>query len=408
MVYVCDAIMGSGKSSAAINYMNSHPDDRFIYITPYLDEASRIKTGCSALCFEEPEALMGSKLNDTIRLLRAGKNIATTHAAFKMYTPEFLQYVRDFGYTIFIDESITMIEQVDISIDDFKMLETIGYVSTDESGVYHRTDKHYSGGAFGGFLKTISRNGAMCVEDGDEIHVLYWIIPSELILASKTVFVLTYLFDDQDTRYYFDMNGIEYEKIGISLDAGGMFQFDPAGTYIPPMTKELGRMIHILDDEKLNAVGNSPTALSVRWFRSHGDKKTELRNNMINFFKHLTSGNSYSRMWSTFLSCKERMKGEGYTKGFTPFNIRATNDLRHKTDLAYCVNLYRNVGERMLYEKMGVAVNDDGYALSTMVQWIWRSAIRDGKEINIYIPSKRMRDILRSWIDQVSGGDIFG
>lgn len=38
MIKVCDAIMGSGKSSAAINYMNEHPDKKFIYITPYLNK----------------------------------------------------------------------------------------------------------------------------------------------------------------------------------------------------------------------------------------------------------------------------------------------------------------------------------------------------------------------------------
>lgn len=42
MIKVCDAIMGSGKSSAAITYMNEHPDDKFIYITPYLNEVKRI------------------------------------------------------------------------------------------------------------------------------------------------------------------------------------------------------------------------------------------------------------------------------------------------------------------------------------------------------------------------------
>ena len=33
MVRVCDAIMGTGKSSAAITYMNEHPEKRFIYVT---------------------------------------------------------------------------------------------------------------------------------------------------------------------------------------------------------------------------------------------------------------------------------------------------------------------------------------------------------------------------------------
>ena len=49
-------------------------------------------------------------------------------------------------------------------------------------------------------------------------------------------------------------------------------------------------------------------------------------------------------------------------------------------------------------------MDQDGYALSEMLQWIWRSAIRDGKEINLYIPSKRMRTLLTDWIDETSQG----
>lgn len=39
---IVDSIMGSGKSSFAINYMNK-TDDRFIYITPFLSEIERVK-----------------------------------------------------------------------------------------------------------------------------------------------------------------------------------------------------------------------------------------------------------------------------------------------------------------------------------------------------------------------------
>lgn len=33
-----------------------------------------------------------------------------------------------------------------------------------------------------------------------------------------------------------------------------------------------------------------------------------------------------------------------------------------------------------------------------MVQWIWRSRIRKGENINIYIPSIRMRKLLDAWM----------
>ena len=37
-----------------------------------------------------------------------------------------------------------------------------------------------------------------------------------------------------------------------------------------------------------------------------------------------------------------------------------------------------------------------------MIQWIWRSAIRDGGEVYLYIPSSRMRMLLINWIDEIS------
>ena len=46
--------MGTGKTEAAITYMNEHKEKKFIYITPYLAESNRIKDGCRELQFVEP------------------------------------------------------------------------------------------------------------------------------------------------------------------------------------------------------------------------------------------------------------------------------------------------------------------------------------------------------------------
>ena len=50
----------------------------------------------------------------------------------------------------------------------------------------------------------------------------------------------------------------------------------------------------------------------------------------------------------------------------------------------------------------GVEVREDMYALSEMIQWVWRSAIRDGKDIWIYIPSRRMRELFQNWLDSIA------
>ena len=43
-------------------------------------------------------------------------------------------------------------------------------------------------------------------------------------------------------------------------------------------------------------------------------------------------------------------------------------------------------------------MNDDVYAISEMVQVIWRSAIRNDEPIHLYIPSERMRNLFELWL----------
>ena len=96
------------------------------------------------------------------------------------------------------------------------------------------------------------------------------------------------------------------------------------------------------------------------------------------------------------------MKGKGYTKGFLSYNIRATNAYRGRDHLAYCVNVFYNPLMKNYFLDHGVEVKENEYALGEMIQWIWRSAIRDGKEIWIYVPSRRMRELLKQWLDDLS------
>lgn len=35
--------MGTGKTTGLINYMNSNPENKYMFITPFLDEVQRIK-----------------------------------------------------------------------------------------------------------------------------------------------------------------------------------------------------------------------------------------------------------------------------------------------------------------------------------------------------------------------------
>ena len=64
-------------------------------------------------------------------------------------------------------------------------------------------------------------------------------------------------------------------------------------------------------------------------------------------------------------------------------NTRATNEYRNRNALAYCVNRFLNPDYVKYFAEHGVEIDQDMFALSEMIQWIWRSAIREGKPIPV-------------------------
>lgn len=406
-VYVCDAIMGSGKSSAAITYMNEHPEKKFIYITPYLDEASRISKACPGMEFFEPHRLSdfkGSKTLHTMDLVSRGLNVATTHQAFKFYPQELLDMVREQKYTLIIDENVDVLETISEDIGDVNMAIDAGYLVQREDGVFRLGEKQYEGATLRDFFRMLKSRDLAQVRADKTSYFLYWRLPPELITAFEDVFILTYLFVGQSLYYFLALNNIAYENIGIEHPAEHEYRFSKTGTYIPTYVHHLGDMINVCEHDKLNDIGKDYYALSCSWFKKRGDQVEQLKKNVYNYMRNIMSVPSSERMWSTFTESEYKVRGAGYSKGYVTFNAKATNNFRHKTTLAYCVNLFMHVGHKLYYHDNGIAVDEDAYALSNMVQWIWRSAIRDGKPINIYIPSKRMRDLLTAWIETTAKG----
>lgn len=125
----------------------------------------------------------------------------------------------------------------------------------------------------------------------------------------------------------------------------------------------------------------------------------KLKNSTYYYFKRVIKSKSKENMWTTFEDYKAQCKGEGYSKGFVPCNSRATNEYKDKTNCAYLINRYYKPTINNFFTDKGVKIDEDIWSLSELIQWLFRSAIRDGKEINLYIPSKRMRNLLIQWLD---------
>lgn len=405
MIKVCDAIMGTGKSSAAITYLNEHSDQKFIYITPYLEEAARIKEGCPDLHFVEPSNTI-SKFNfkksmHTVALVKEGRNIATTHQAFKGYTKELLESIQKQGYTLIVDENIDILEQFDIHQSDLNVVIRAGYIE-ERDDEYAIIDDSYDGKIYADLMQLLKSRTLIRMSDERNKKVtslFYWTLPPELLTSFKDVFILTYLFDGQSIHHFMKIYNLEYEMIGIERGDDGVFRFGSYPGYVPPYVQNLDKMIHILDGDRMNDVGKDYYSLSKGWFNRDSDGIEQLKKNVYNFFCNMYRDKpSSQKMWGSFISDSNKIRGKGYTKSFVTFNSRATNQYRDRDCLVYIANVFMNVNEKKYYVKHGIEVDEDMYALSIMVQWIWRSAIRDGREVYIYIPSRRMRNILQKWI----------
>ena len=129
-----------------------------------------------------------------------------------------------------------------------------------------------------------------------------------------------------------------------------------------------------------------------------------MRKNLNNFFRNLHGDiPANERLWTCTERLSSKVAAKGYSKSrFLSFNARSVNNYRNCRALAYCMNVFMPLWEKKYLEQTGLEVDEDAYALSVMLQWIWRSAIRDGGEIWIYVPSRRMRELLENWIKEVS------
>lgn len=399
-IEICDAVMGSGKTSAAINYMNSS-GGRFIFITPYLKECERIMDGCPIKSFKTPNEKPLSKLNSLHFLLGRGYNIASTHALFASYTEETIQKIQNGHYTLILDEVFSVVYESPVSAGDVAELINNGYIDVDPETYRVRWLRDDYGGTTFRDMMLRAKAGTLLYYNNT---FLFWMFPPEVFRAFDKVIVLTYLFSAQVQKYYFDIHGFDYKTIGVTKDEHGEYQFTEKenGTGRIPGLRD---KVHILDDEKLNHVGFDRFAFSSSWAkRMQKDPKETgiIRSNISNVLRHYFHGTYKDCMWTCFKEQKDYLLPNGYARSFVPCICRATNNYRDRKNLAYCVNIFFNPFLKMYFQERGCYVDEDRYALSEMIQWIWRSAIREGQEINIYIPSYRMRKLLQDWLDGVS------
>lgn len=397
--------MGSGKTTWAIDYMNNanQLETRFIYITPFLDEVQRIIENTQNRNFIEPNTKndAGSKLESLKKLLVDGVDIVSTHSLFQLADDEVIELLTDGGYTLILDEVMDCVETADVKPSDIKRLLDNKDITIKNNRVKWvgdpEDDSRYKD------IRLLAQAGNLFCYRG---KFLVWTFPPKVFKTFDNVFVLTYLFHAQIQRYYFDLHGFKYKYQAVKELPSGKYTLTEYSTR-KENRKDLYSLIDIYQG-KMNDIGNRKNALSATWIRNADiDKLKELHKNLYNFFHNIAKAKKDEVYFSTLKEYQYMIAPRGFKPSrkpnrvksdvAIPLNERATNRHAHKRAIAYIYNRYQKPNIMAFFIDNGVVVNEDLAAVSDLLQWIWRSRIRNGEPVQLYLPSRRMRELLKAW-----------
>lgn len=432
MIYVVDTIMGGGKTEAAIAYMEAHPEQRFIFVTPFLTECERIISSCKNHEFYQPlqeDEKVFTKTAALAALLKSKEDIVMSHSLFLQAIHLYEDLVLDGEYVLIQDETLDLISTVDFaeiggSKGDIDFLVNVGLLLVTRGEMLKKNvEMEYKGESYKKLIEAIERKHIISYKGG-----YYTLFDMDVFRWFADVYILTYLFEYSNQRCMMDIEGFKYKTIGVRLfDAGYRFIDNP---YSPEYAKGLIDRIQIEGSARLNFIGDDYHALSSSWYDSAiEDEQKSLKQNVernsigqvplsersgvvtigtkINsyFSKIRKEDGDHKFLWTSYKKGESMIETNGYRRQFLSCNQRASNQYSDRDCLAYCVNVFPHPHMIHYFEDCDVELDRDGYALSEMVQWVWRSAIRtkDGT-IRIYIPSRRMRLLFTCWLEELRDG----
>jgi hypothetical protein len=467
-IKIIDQPCGWGKSTRILDSFEK--PEKYIVVAPYLSEVQRYIEGAkqrSGFILTQPLSTEGNKTSHCERLIRDGKSVVCTHNLFyrlgematrPMQDVELIDWdgvsaphlkTRNMlsSYNLVIDEVVEPLKPEPLVREvDFKgVYQELDLATVTKDGRVHPTERwdklHREGcQALSRELYEKAKSGAL-YKLSDALFILT--IPTELLLAPKMVTIYTYLSEGSLLRQFLEMLQrtdpslftLEIEKLDQQAEAEWREDVMNALTIrsIPELEgtrwnhssqikdfksaakcKRIGWQLRKFQTRELQGIDPNNVMLTCArelWFSSKSGEKphcgklskhTRLFGRPESKIRHCSDTDREIVEWST----------SGVT--FVPNTTRGTNRHAHCTQAVY---LYDQNPNPQLITFLGWKRDSvearaycDAYALTELVQWLFRSALRKGgvngtpraheprKRVTVYIPSERMRNLLVNWL----------
>ena len=420
---IIDRPCGTGKTTAMLASLK--PSLKYLLVTPLLTEIERFQNDApEGVEIAAPVEGKGPKLIQLEKMLQEGKSVAITHKLFFM-TLRLAHLMAD--YHIIIDEApnpVTCINTIDAQAFEEAIVgggyarvchETKQVIPTDKWRKWQREtfdsegEPTYSSRLHPDIYRPAVQ-GQLHVDDKGVFAVA---TPNQVLLAGKSLTVMTFLSEGTYIHAYLKMiaKGNPKADFEVKRDATHAW-LKRAHSLVSIEALSLPQHVSLSfskqtrrsNEKTCKSIGSALKNLIERRWRGIRREDIILTCARDKWFEDRKG--RYAGQWAKH----SRLFGRDYGKGgvhWLPNKTRGTNDYKHASHVIY---LYAMSPNPMVQNFLGVSGQafSDAYALSEMVQFIWRTRVRDGKPITVAIPDKRMRAVLSDWLTSaIEGEDDF-
>ncbi len=402
-INLINAMMGAGKSTAIIEYMDNaltkYDKKKFVYISPNLAEVSdytdddgkqvygRINTALAHHDVTYPRNLGKGKTGHFMDMIESGQSISSTHACFKNLSMDDIATIRDAEYDLIIDESMDAIEQYQIPTIHLRALINSNALKVDPVTsriTWNHLDYPVDKIDFDEWatVAKLCDQQAMYLINSTAFVLEF---PIEILQAFKSVTVMTYLFEGTTMAAWCKMHNIEVVDITDTIN------LIHTEAHLKAIARE---KLHVYQPKTDIKFG-----LSQSWFtKAKATQFGKLKSQCTSFMK-----NSAGKNDSTLITCPkdywQKLKGQRYSKAtWLHSGCRATNAYSDKTHVIYALNKHPHVLVRQHMLSADADIVQDKYALSEMLQFLWRGCIRNGEDMHVLVINPRMRKLLTDWL----------
>jgi len=392
-----DRPCGSGKTMELLDTINGSTGQAYLVVVPTRLEIARYLEALGPeVVAPEPAATKG---DDLLHLLNQGKTIVTTHALFDMMNDEHYYFLKQ--YVVVIDEAVEVVKPVpggpilgfhEVYVDN-------GYARIEDDGLVTVLPKwHAEMDLASDVLSRELYNLARKKRLWKAVDTGFWSnqLPLEAFTAPMKVLVMTYLH--------------EYSYLALFLKHKGI----PFQAKRNPDLEDFFRG-YCRDHIEVTR-GASAYLEECNWSATASKKITPAKASKIKAAlkdvrrRDIGSAPASEVIWSTLKIAKEVIggkRGKTTEENFVSRSTKGTNQYDQASVGLYLNSIHMHPTIAGFYHASERF--KDGYALSEMLQWIFRMRCRrymtqgnaglEAIKCKVVVPCKRMRDLWERFIN---------